>query len=77
MIVRLILIIALVSLVIMAYRKITAAKNNSPKAPDAASMRKCAQCGIHLPESEAKQQGSHFFCSDEHRIAYMNNHPDD
>ncbi|MCP5019044.1 MAG: hypothetical protein GY938_27760 [Ketobacter sp.] len=77
MIVRLIIFIALVSLLILVYRKFTANKQATPPEADAASMRKCAQCGIHLPESEACTENGKFFCSDTHRQAYLNNNKDD
>ena len=77
MIVRLIIFIALVSLLILVYRKFTATKQAPPPKTDTASMRKCAQCGIHLPESEACTDNDKFFCSDAHRQAYLNNNKDD
>lgn len=27
----------------------------------------CAHCGVHLPESEALEEGGRRFCSEEHR----------
>lgn len=77
MIVRLIIFVALVSLLIVAYRKLTAPKQANTSDTDPASMRKCAQCGIHLPESEACNEGEKFFCSDEHRKAFLKNKTDD
>jgi len=36
--------------------------------PDIEAMVKCAQCGVHLPISEALPGSSNqFFCSDAHR----------
>jgi uncharacterized protein len=38
------------------------------KHPDTESMVKCAQCGVHLPISEAWPGSTNqFFCSDAHR----------
>ena len=38
------------------------------KHSDAEAMVKCAQCGVHLPISEALLgSGNQFFCSDAHR----------
>lgn len=33
------------------------------------TMRECAHCGIHVPESEAERDGEHFYCSPAHRRA--------
>lgn len=30
-------------------------------------MVRCAQCGVHLPRSEAELSRGEFYCSDEHR----------
>lgn len=32
------------------------------------SMVRCAHCGLHVPETEAVQDGGRFFCSNEHRL---------
>lgn len=78
MIIRLIILIALVSLLIFAYRKLTG--SNQPAKEEESlpnTMRKCEHCGVHLPEAEACRQGDQFFCSEEHRQAYLEQHPDD
>lgn len=36
-------------------------------------MVRCAQCGVHLPRSEAILSRDEFFCSNEHRRLH---HPD-
>lgn len=36
-----------------------------PAQPE--SMRACAHCGLHVPESEGVREGDAFFCCDEHR----------
>ncbi|WP_417070106.1 PP0621 family protein [Niveibacterium terrae] len=33
------------------------------------TMRECAHCGLHVPESEAERDGEHFYCSPAHRRA--------
>jgi len=35
-------------------------------------MVRCAHCGVHLPRSESITSHGEFFCSDEHRSAYLN-----
>lgn len=32
----------------------------------AASMRRCARCGLHIPETEAVQRDGEYFCCREH-----------
>ncbi len=79
MIIRLIILIALVSLLIFAYRKLTGA-SQADKPSDADlpnTMKKCEHCGVHLPQAEACRHNDHYFCSEEHRQAYLEQHPDD
>lgn len=78
MLIRVIIFIALAALCISLYRKWQAA--NARKRADAraaATMRKCAHCGVHLPEPDAIKSGEHYFCSDQHRIAYDEQHRND
>jgi len=58
-------VIAVVYWLLKTYRK------QSPKqdVPAASSedMVRCAQCGVHLPKSEAITSGGKFFCGEAHR----------
>ena len=36
----------------------------------AEKMVACAQCGIHLPQSEAVRSGALHYCSDAHRLSH-------
>lgn len=49
---------------------IEARKNNRKETkthePHAEAMVRCANCGIHLPQSEAYFSGEHTFCSEGH-----------
>lgn len=77
MIIRLIILVALVGLMIFAYRKLTGSspsQNNTPVDPS--TMKKCEHCGIHLPQEEGCHHKEHFFCSDQHRQTYLEQHPD-
>lgn len=38
-----------------------------PRAEEAQVMIKCAQCGVHLPRSEAVTLGDNSYCCDAHR----------
>ena len=72
MLTRIILTGIVIALVIMVYRRLQHAKR--PKAPPATTappMKKCAQCGVHLPETDAIQVGDHFYCSEQHRLQHQ------
>jgi len=66
---RLIFIAIVVWLAIYAVRRIlsylTPPKNTS--AGETQNMVRCAQCGLHLPESEALSYQGKYFCCREHR----------
>lgn len=47
-------------------------KPSGPKPPQ--DMVACAQCGLHLPGSEALPGRGGMFCSAEHRAAYEASH---
>ncbi|MDP2228149.1 MAG: PP0621 family protein [Moraxellaceae bacterium] len=51
--------------------------DDTPAAPPPGqqAMRRCAQCGVHVPEGESTQSRGHFFCSEAHRDAYLREHP--
>ncbi|MDG6778153.1 PP0621 family protein [Thiomicrorhabdus sp. zzn3] len=38
--------------------------------PEEQPMVRCAECGVHLPQSEAYFDGQHTFCSEGHMQAY-------
>jgi uncharacterized protein len=44
-------------------RNIDSTVKKSAKLED---MVQCAQCGVHLPESESVHAHSHFYCSEAH-----------
>lgn len=66
---RLLLIIAIVAVVyllIRAYRK----KTQQQDVTATEDMVRCAHCGVHLPKGESVQADGRYFCSAEHRDAY-------
>ena len=78
MIIRLIILVALVGLLIFAYRKLTGSgQSENKQANNPAAMKKCDQCGIHLPQEEGCKHKDHFFSSNEHMQAYLDQHPDE
>jgi uncharacterized protein len=38
-----------------------------PVAPPAEAMVRCAHCGVHLPRTEAVEDGERLYCSEQHR----------
>lgn len=58
-------VVVAVYLLIRSYRK--APPREQQSAAPGEDMVRCAQCGIHLPRSEAIQAGGEFFCSQAHR----------
>jgi len=46
-----------------------------PAPQEPATMLACLQCGLHLPRDEALPGRGGVFCSDAHRAAYENAHP--
>lgn len=58
----------------LAWRWLTAsgraaAATEARAAAGSERMVQCAQCGVHLPESEAVGGEGGFFCCNEHRLA--------
>jgi len=45
----------------------------SPSAQDV-STKRCAQCGVHLPEEEALAYQTLYFCCNEHKKNYLEDH---
>lgn len=60
-------VVAVIYLLIRSYRRSPPASPRS--AAPGEDMVRCAQCGIHLPRSEAIQADGEFFCSQAHREA--------
>ena len=68
---RLIIIAVAVWLAIHFLRRVLHYLNPSKTAPteSAKNMVRCAQCGLHLPESEAiAYQGRHYCCQEHRRL---------
>ncbi len=58
-------VIAVVYWLLKSYRK-QSAKQDVPAA-SSEDMVRCAQCGVHLPKSEARLSDGKFFCGEAHR----------
>lgn len=76
MLTRLIITVVLVAAIIYLYRKYTATKNSPmPKSkPGQPAMKRCAHCGIYLPETDTIKTDQLHFCSDQHRLEYQKQH---
>lgn len=72
MLIRIILLGILIALGVMLYRKLVQG-NTSPTTPETTAMRKCDQCGVHLPERDGVHTGEHFYCSEQHRLQHERN----
>jgi uncharacterized protein len=59
-------IAAVVYLLLRSYRK-NLPKDDTPVAPEAEKMVRCAQCGVHLPHSESLVTDGRFFCCAAHQ----------
>ena len=58
-------VIAVVYWLLRSYRK-QSTKQDAPAA-SSEDMVRCAQCGVHLPKSEATVSAGKFFCGEVHR----------
>lgn len=76
MLARTLVIAAMVVLVYYLYRRWSEAKKVAEAPPKKTqAMKKCAHCGLHLPEKEAVSQNQLYFCSEEHKTLYLQEHP--
>lgn len=70
MIVRLLLIAAIIWVAWMLYRRLNPARppaqGQANQAPTNEQMARCAQCGVHAPESTGVRYQNLFFCSAAH-----------
>ena len=62
----LVILVVVVVLALMLGRRRSAASPRRPPRADAEGMVRCAQCGIHLPRSEALLQSGRTYCSTAH-----------
>ena len=71
--VRIIIILFGLWLVLQIIKRALASHDNHPpRKPSIANMVSCAQCGVHLPESEAIQRDGKHYCCEEHRKVSKN-----
>ena len=65
---RLIIIVVVVAAVIWLVRRALAGPGAPVKPPSATEdeLVACAQCGVNLPKTEARNADGHAYCSEEH-----------
>lgn len=61
-------VIAVVYWLLKTYRKQSPKQDVSTSSSE--DMVRCAQCGVHLPKSEAMLSAGKFFCGEAHRREY-------
>ena len=69
---RILLLLVLVAAAWWLYRRLTGG-GTTPAANDAQSAlpaRRCARCGVHVPERLAEHSRGHWFCSAAHRLEF-------
>ena len=74
MLVRIILLAVIIALVMSMIRKWKAQQDGQAADTTTPVMKKCAQCGVHLPQQDAIHSGDLYFCSEAHRQTYAKQH---
>ena len=78
-ILRILLLLAVAWLAFVLVRRVLGGSDKVlPKSKDKPElMQRCAYCDVHLPSGEATQSRGKIFCSEAHRDAYFQDHPND
>ena len=76
MLIKALLLVALIVAIVTLIRRGQQKNHNNPAQPPAAeatteAMKRCAECGVHLPEKEAINYQTLHFCCNEHKKAYL------
>ncbi|WP_290522876.1 PP0621 family protein [Alcanivorax sp.] len=75
--IRLLVIAALIYIVWRVVKNLLSSpRQDTPPASGGRQelMRKCAQCGVHVPDHEAFTHNGQHFCSMEHQRLYLEHH---
>lgn len=72
MFVKLVLFAALVMIVITLVKRGKSSSSSTPVQPELdKTMKRCSQCGVHLPETEALTYQTLHFCCNDHKKTYL------
>ncbi|MDX1695448.1 MAG: PP0621 family protein [Ketobacteraceae bacterium] len=82
MLFRLILFVVICGLAYSLYKKLQKGNTGDQNAKDAAkakdepplTMKRCAKCGVHLPEKDSIQYQTLHFCCEDHKKSYLEDH---
>lgn len=75
--IRLLIIAALIYIVWRVLKNLLTGSRQTTTPPQGQPeqlMRKCAQCGVHVPDREAFSHNGKHFCSQEHQRLYLEHH---
>ena len=75
---RILVLAVLVAAAWWLYRRLTSAGGAAPPTednPGALPARRCALCGVHVPERLAERSGEYWFCSATHRLEFEDQRP--
>ena len=65
--IRLLFWIALIAIIVWLWRRMKNPPAKSPASPEQTqAMVRCAHCDLHVPQGEALERDSHWFCSKTH-----------
>lgn len=74
MLIKALLLIALIMVIVTLVKRGKQNKQSTPTStkttPDT-TMKRCAECGVHLPEQEALSYQTLHFCCNEHKKLYL------
>ena len=82
MLIKALLLVALIVAIVTLIKRGQQKNHNNPVQPptaetttetasDTETMKRCAECGVHLPEKEALSYQTLYFCCNEHKKAYL------
>ncbi|PCJ39691.1 MAG: hypothetical protein COA99_10150 [Moraxellaceae bacterium] len=78
MLIKALLLVALIVAIVTLIKRGQQKNHHNPVQPpsvetvsDTETMKRCAECGVHLPEKEAISYQTLHFCCNEHKKAYL------
>lgn len=78
MLFRLILFVVICALAYSLYKKLQKGSDKSKASTKTEeptlAMKRCAKCGVHLPENDSIQYQTLHFCCEDHKKAYLEDH---